>query len=583
MSFEADERLRTPDLVRRLRAEVERAEGVPLSSIREAGRDLSRWAELACQFIGPDAAAEAIGFGDWLNIEPTDAHRYLALLVRERLIDEVLTTNYDCLLERALEQSAAPPVPTRAWPTIEPTCVIWDVLTYREHAGKRAGPRSILLRLVKLNGCARAYSESAAPATTMALAERQLQDWRRNLWSEQLFRDRLRGRRLLFVGFGSDDPMVRHTSLQVVEEFASADGRPAAGPGACPPCRLPNAPFVSELKPLRFNQRQILARFCLAHRCGTDKQRTHDLEAAIRANASAEDIGGAQTATQFWEELYVRAVRRLWLQRYFSSDSPLARYLAPLVHSADSVLTAARETLTGGRPGDAPGAFWQHFATSLALTSEGGSRLGAVHLAAAGASSPRPPSAYVALADEPVGLPMLYLLWLLLHNALRLHQHPDQPVLPLRLPDRLPADDPSGARIGDLGGAHDPPSARRKVVCRFGDPGLDVFGPLNQPEDPCNHLLMITLDGRRRQPRRVLRTAGRVPSGSAPGVLRPQVVFLVPDAVLLSRASRRYRRSGLRGLLHGLYTTLLDPESLRDESLSWEDWCERQPCSRPAA
>ncbi|MGF6481651.1 hypothetical protein [Paraburkholderia sp. JPY419] len=40
---------------------------------------------------------------EFVELEPTPAHYYLAFLVREGLLSEVVTTNYDCNLERAYD------------------------------------------------------------------------------------------------------------------------------------------------------------------------------------------------------------------------------------------------------------------------------------------------------------------------------------------------------------------------------------------------------------------------------------------------------------------------------------------------
>lgn len=241
------------------------------------------------------------------------------------------------------------------------------------------------------------------------MTERQLQDWRRHGWAEHMFRDRARTRRLLFVGFGSEDPMVRHTVMQVSEEFGEdhqrdggarsqhdchapqeestvdrapgEDGSPP--PCDCAPCPIENAPFFSEYGQLRPTQRQVLAGFCLGQSCGRSLRASalrDGLETGIRANACAADYGDGHTADDFWRGIYVRSIRRLWQERYFSNDSPLARYLAPLLHSADSLLAAVRQALTS----EAAEGFWGTLPPYLELDDTGRSGLSQVHLAAAG-------------------------------------------------------------------------------------------------------------------------------------------------------------------------------------------------------
>ena len=42
---------------------------------------------------------------DFRKLAPTQAHRHIAFLAREGLIEEVFTTNYDCALERAVAEA----------------------------------------------------------------------------------------------------------------------------------------------------------------------------------------------------------------------------------------------------------------------------------------------------------------------------------------------------------------------------------------------------------------------------------------------------------------------------------------------
>ncbi len=63
-----------------------------------------------------------------------------------------------------------------------------------------------------LNGCAK--------KSNIILTERQLQNWRENKWARDLFRVRCRTRSILFSGFGSQEPQIRHTVLQVKEAVA---------------------------------------------------------------------------------------------------------------------------------------------------------------------------------------------------------------------------------------------------------------------------------------------------------------------------------------------------------------------------
>lgn len=77
-------------------------------------------------------------------------------------------------------------------------------------------------------------------AERIVLTERQLQTFRDQGWAHDLFKDRARTRALLFCGFGSEEPQIRHTALALMEEF-SRNGRVD---NADDVMGLPNAPFL---------------------------------------------------------------------------------------------------------------------------------------------------------------------------------------------------------------------------------------------------------------------------------------------------------------------------------------------------
>jgi hypothetical protein len=164
----------------------------------------------------------------FLGIAPTPAHRYLAWLVREGLFSEVISTNYDCALEQAFTDSFADSAAPSVHPTAAPCRPISNHLDYRKwaHVGQRVrqGVPTPVLRIYKINGCAAAYSRRAPLPPEeegfIVITERHLQDFGRRQWAQDLFRDRFRCRKMVFSGFGAEEPQVRFTALRVIEEFS---------------------------------------------------------------------------------------------------------------------------------------------------------------------------------------------------------------------------------------------------------------------------------------------------------------------------------------------------------------------------
>ena len=189
---------------------------------------LDRLAEVCTWLSDPRTVCTALRIECFTTLVPRAAHRYIAYLVREGLIDEIVTTNWDTCIERALTCSFGPRLAARldrhGGGDDAPFHVIREVDEHRRWGAlRRRGRRRPVLRLYKINGCAAAYaSDGAAEAERIALTERQLQGFRDNHWAEDLFRDRARSHRLLFSGFGSDEPQIRHAVLALAPELSAA-------------------------------------------------------------------------------------------------------------------------------------------------------------------------------------------------------------------------------------------------------------------------------------------------------------------------------------------------------------------------
>jgi len=233
---------------------------------------------------------------EFVHLLPTRAHRYIAFIAREGLIDEIFTTNYDCCMERAYRQSF-PEEPKDAVNQIH------DGRTYRQQVGRRPSFRWInkdypRLTVYKLNGCAEAI-KNGADSSTILLTERQLQNWRERQWAQDVFRDRLRSHSLIFSGFGSPEPQIRHTVIQILEEMSAGDFSDQDGEEV-------RAPYVVCYDPQNeptFYQWQIVNAFCQS-----DGNIT---------NRSPEDLlvtspnGEKLSADQFWEMIYRRVTLHL--------------------------------------------------------------------------------------------------------------------------------------------------------------------------------------------------------------------------------------------------------------------------------
>lgn len=293
---------------------------------------------------------------EFINLEPNPAHRYIAFLAREGLIDEVITTNYDTCLERAycdtfpcLEAETDEGIPAR---------VVADLNDFRANAGKVYvqcdGKQRRCLKIYKINGCAKRFSEDNSTINNILLTEYQLQDWRQRHWARDLFRDRLRSRTLVFSGFGSDEPQVRHTALQVVEEFQYVDdSSKKESDSSCKHewWKLPNAPYIAAYeKSLSFNQIQILRSFAKAHGASLTFDEVH------RNAFTGNDAGffgcdkQSLPADVFWKRVFQVTFWRI-LKEYCTQGSRAFNYLSAVVPPTEALF---QEMLDWIAPEDKP-------------------------------------------------------------------------------------------------------------------------------------------------------------------------------------------------------------------------------------
>lgn len=290
--------------------------------------DFSRLAEVHDMLRGHVATIESIRAAEFMMLVPTEAHVFLAYLAREGLFDRVVTTNWDCCVERAWSETffghSAP----------RPAHVSSDIVSYRQCKDRcRDG-----LHVVKLNGCSQRLVEAEHGkkrdvADLVRLTERELQQFWRGEWARDMLLDHARTHGFVFSGFGSDEPQVRHALVRMAAEVP--EDLPTGDALGAPP-----APFVHAYEPhLSFNQAQVLMAFfhwregSSAAWADFDPENPdnwagnaftgHHAPKFERVEAGA---GRRLPADRFWQRVY-QAVFDRFLEREHQTDSPLLQWL----------------------------------------------------------------------------------------------------------------------------------------------------------------------------------------------------------------------------------------------------------------
>ncbi|HDH97976.1 MAG TPA: hypothetical protein ENF70_02445 [Deltaproteobacteria bacterium] len=305
-----------------------------------------RLAEVGVWLWGHDEVCKIVEIEKFAGLNPLPAHRYLAYLAREGLVTEIISTNYDCCIEKAFYNTFGAGRQDEGKETL---AVIRNLNEYRQYGGCRftnAEPHYPILHLYKINGCAKAYQDYLKSAKTIhtigpqfepqiadriLLTEQQLQAFRNENWTKELLRDRARTHTLVFSGFGSEEPQVRHTTLNLIQEFQMDT---TVGNYSSPEevAALPNAPFVAAYDRLNFTQFQILDAFTQAHlkRCckGWDRVKAAMqnvfCENDVKEMDEAED--GKLSADLFWFWMYILGFSCLF-DRLTSEGSAFLKWL----------------------------------------------------------------------------------------------------------------------------------------------------------------------------------------------------------------------------------------------------------------
>ncbi len=224
---------------------------------------------------------------EYRNLKPTPAHIAIAKLVGEGLLSEVITTNYDRNFEKAYDKSSGG----------NHSDVIASLDDYRRNGARFEGVNR--LKVYKVNGCAENLGDGCDPkkCESILLTERQLQKWRNRQWAADIFRDRLRSRSLLFIGFGSDEPQIHHTLQAVLDEYTDEleNNKSLV-------LKTPAAPVVAIYDPQpSFHQQQIVKTYALHHQQSASKGD----ELIIRHPVPGKTL----SADELWKLIYERVIR----------------------------------------------------------------------------------------------------------------------------------------------------------------------------------------------------------------------------------------------------------------------------------
>jgi len=366
---------------------------------------LSRVAELHVQVAGEKETYEAMNIMAMDELVPSPAHFYITYIILEGCIEEIITTNYDCCLEKALlwaNCEGKTPLMIRELGEYQcggvPFCRNSHQSPQQIYE-KEPDEKQLNVRIYKINGCIQKFIQTrdgqcknnGGAGHTLILTEAQLQNWHHD-WAREMFRDRLRTRTILFSGFGSEEPQIRHTMLEVLREFEQESNRVAnskfhSGSSNRTPT---NMPYIAEYDTLSFPQHQILysagKALVYSSKCNNlsnvDRiKRIMNLhqEYAFTINDTrqfleiapypkgiiyktcgppAKHLSEGLDKNLFWAVLYLSVIRALLVERYLGDDSSLASYLRSCLRQPENLLKECREELFA-KPG--PRALHQYF------------------------------------------------------------------------------------------------------------------------------------------------------------------------------------------------------------------------------
>lgn len=286
--------------------------------------ELYLW-EFASLDVGYKSLVEILKIDQYRDLCPTPAHYYIAKLSREGLINEVITTNYDCNFEKAyIELSGA-----------SNSDVISCLDDYRKKGAEIGDVNR--LKVFKVNGCAERLVDTDFKKRyeSILLTERQLQKWRNRQWAADVFRDRLRSKSLIFVGFGSDEPQVHHTLQTVLDEYTDEleDNDKEV-------LETHSAPIVAVFDAYpTFHQQQIVNTYALHH-----KKHPQDGDKLIIRHPDKEQN---LTADELWKSIYERVARTLIVEALKTSIQSMNASFTSVLPFSEVILHQVISTLEG--------------------------------------------------------------------------------------------------------------------------------------------------------------------------------------------------------------------------------------------
>jgi hypothetical protein len=377
------------------------------------------------------------------KLVPLPAHRYIAFLAREGCIEEIITSNYDICLSKAYNESFC--VRDGAEDNV---MEITNLKTYRQYSGKRKHNNHQFLKVYHINGCAKCLKDASddeereSYCKKILLTESQLQDWRQRHWSKEMLKDRLRTRSLVFSGFGSPEPQVRHTIIQVLEEFTS---NPEESSEAKGPWEHPNALFIHAYETPTFEQKQVLFKFGTTgsgpslpgnwldnanyfagedvgffdhtgefyEGCATALP-VDDVEAAPTAVMDVKDNPPQLPADIFWRYVYIAVFWQL-MMRHLDRGSSFWYFIDSLVPCADALLQELRLWLLPKKPAGSKKTVFGRFPELLTLDGDSTKLSHYVwHMRYRGQRIPT--GWYAALVDKCMLIPSFFLIAYLLDS-----------------------------------------------------------------------------------------------------------------------------------------------------------------------
>lgn len=273
---------------------------------------------------------ELLRINEYRDLSPTSAHSFIAKLAREGLIGEIITTNYDCNFEKAYVDISGG----------LNSDVISSLDDYRKIGAKRGEVNR--LKLFKVNGCAERLNDVdfGKRYESILLTERQLQKWRNRQWAADVFRDRLRSKSLLFIGFGSDEPQVHHTLQTVLDEYTDEledNDQDVLATHSAPVVAIFDAYPT-------FHQQQIVNTYAAHH-----KRNPQEGDKLIIRNP---DRDKNLSADELWEKIYERVTRELIVNALKTSIQSMNASFTAVLPFSEVILHQIISTIEGSAEND---------------------------------------------------------------------------------------------------------------------------------------------------------------------------------------------------------------------------------------